>query len=105
MSKLKLGKLPDRQLVKIAFKASPNSCRCFRIMRSPIARLTNRKNRSRTSVPFILIAFLQSDRGFAKARRDKLLNSAATQEDPWRDRDRSVVLVCYSAKIHHQTPN
>lgn len=77
MPDLKLGKLPDREPVKIAFKASPELARMLRDYAAVYRAAYGEDEPIEELVPFILTAFLESDRGFAKARKDK-----ATVESP-----------------------
>ncbi|WEK45202.1 MAG: DUF2274 domain-containing protein [Candidatus Andeanibacterium colombiense] len=68
MAELKLGKLPDRTPVKLAITITPDleaSLRAYAVIyaqtygvEEPIAEL----------VPAMLTAFLESDRGFTRAR-------------------------------------
>ena len=81
MPELKLAKLPDRQLVKIAFKASPELAQLLHDYALAYREAYGQEESVEELVPFILTAFLESDRGFAKARRDKLLNGSATEDD------------------------
>lgn len=71
MTDLKLGKLPDRAPVKIAFKASPELARILRDYAAAYREAYGEDEPIEQLVPFILTAFLESDRGFAKARKDK----------------------------------
>jgi hypothetical protein len=72
MPDLKLGKLPDREPVKIAFKASPELARMLRDYAAAYREAYGEDEPIEQLVPFILTAFLESDRGFAKARKDKV---------------------------------
>ena len=71
MPDLKLGRLPDREPVKIAFKASPELARMLRDYAAAYREAYGEDEPIEQLVPFILTAFLESDRGFAKARKDK----------------------------------
>jgi len=69
MPELKLGKLPDRTPVKIAITVSPDLNQALRDY-AAIYRATYGETESVADlIPFMLGAFLESDRGFAKARR------------------------------------
>jgi hypothetical protein len=81
MSELKLGKLPDRQPVKIAFKASPELAQMLHDYALAYREAYGEDEPIEELVPFILTAFLQSDRSFAKARKDKLLNGSVIEAD------------------------
>ncbi len=69
MSELKLGKLPDRTPVKITITVSPDLNQALRDY-AAIYRTTYGEAESVANlIPFMLGAFLESDRGFAKARK------------------------------------
>jgi len=69
MSELKLGKLPDRTPVKIAITVSPDLNQALRDY-AAIYRTTYGEAESIADlIPFMLSSFLDSDRGFAKARK------------------------------------
>jgi hypothetical protein len=68
MSELKLGKLPDRTPVKITIMVTPDLNQALRDY-AAIYRTTYGEAESVADlIPFMLGAFLESDRGFAKAR-------------------------------------
>jgi hypothetical protein len=70
MSELKLGKLPDRTPVKITITVSPDLNQALREY-AAIYRTTYGESESVSDlIPFMLGAFLESDRGFAKARKE-----------------------------------
>ncbi len=70
MSELKLGKLPDRTPVKITITVSPDLNQALREY-AAIYRTTYGEAESVADlIPFMLGAFLESDRGFAKARKE-----------------------------------
>lgn len=81
MPELKLGKLPDRQSVKIVFRASPELAQMLQDYAIAYRDAYGQEESVEELVPFILTAFLQADRGFAKSRKDKLLNGSASEED------------------------
>jgi hypothetical protein len=81
MPELKLGKLPDRQSVKIAFKASPELAQLLEDYVLAYRDAYGEEEPIEELVPFILTAFLRSDRSFAKARKDKQLRSPEAQDD------------------------
>ena len=69
MSELKLGNLPDRTPVKITITVSPDLNQALRDY-AAIYRTTYGEAESVANlIPFMLGAFLESDRGFAKARK------------------------------------
>lgn len=71
MPDLKLGRLPDREPVKIAFNASPELARMLRAYADAYREAYGEDEPIAQLVPFMLAAFLDSDRGFAKAYKDK----------------------------------
>lgn len=81
MSELKLGKLPDRQSVKIAFKASPELAQLLQDYALAYREAYGQEESIEELVPFILSTFLQSDRGFAKARKDKTSGAGPSDGD------------------------
>ena len=70
MSGLKLGKLPDRTPVKITITLGPDLNQALRDY-AAIYRATYGEAESIADlIPFMLSSFLDSDRGFAKARKE-----------------------------------
>jgi len=70
MSELKLGKLPDRTPVKITITVGPDLNQALRDY-AAIYRATYGEAESVADlIPFMLLGFLESDRGFAKARKE-----------------------------------
>ena len=75
MSELKLGKLPDRTPVKIVITVSPDLNQALRDY-AAIYRATYGEAESVADlIPFMLSAFLESDRAFAKARKEVSLEA------------------------------
>lgn len=75
MTDLKIGKLPDRTPVKIAITVSPDLNQALRDY-AAIYRTTYGEAESVADlIPFMLGAFLESDRGFAKARKEVSLEA------------------------------
>jgi hypothetical protein len=70
VSELKLGKLPDRTPVKITIAVNPDLNQALRdyaqIYRSEYGQAESVAD----LIPFMLDSFLESDRGFAKARKE-----------------------------------
>ena len=66
MPELKLGKLPDRTPVKIAITVSPDLNQALR----DYAATYGEGESVADLIPFMLSSFLDSDRGFAKARKE-----------------------------------
>lgn len=81
MPDLKLGRLPDRAPIKIAFKASPELARMLRDYAEAYRDAYGEDEPIEQLVPFILTAFLESDRGFAKARKDKGSTAGLSDSD------------------------
>lgn len=72
MANLKLGKLPDRAPVKITITVSAELNQALRDY-STLYRATYGETESVAElIPFMLDAFLESDRSFAKARKQGL---------------------------------
>ncbi|MCK9994016.1 MAG: hypothetical protein Dbin4_02536 [Alphaproteobacteria bacterium] len=80
MSELKLGKLPDRTPVKITITLGPDLNQALREY-AAIYRATYGEAESIADlIPFMLSGFLESDRGFARARKEVLLEAPAGTE-------------------------
>lgn len=70
MSELKLGKLPDRTPVKIAITVSPGLNQALRDYAAIYRTTYGAAESAADLIPFMLSSFLDSDRGFAKARKE-----------------------------------
>jgi len=70
MSELKLGKLPDRTPVKITITVSPDLNQALREYAAIYRTAYGEAESVSDLIPFMLGAFLESDRGFAKARKE-----------------------------------
>lgn len=70
MPELKLGKLPDRTPVKISFAASPELSQALQDYAAVYRATYGQAEAVAELVPFMLEAFLDGDRGFAKARKE-----------------------------------
>jgi len=70
MHELKLGKLPDRTPVKITFAASPELNQALQDYAAVYRATYGQAEAVAELIPFMLEAFLEGDRGFAKARKD-----------------------------------
>jgi len=70
MSDLKLGKLPDRTPVKITITVGPDLNRALTDYAGCYRAAYGQSEAVADLIPFMLDAFLESDRGFAKARKD-----------------------------------
>jgi len=86
MPELKLAKLPDRMPVRITITLSPELNRALR-QYAEIYRSTYGQVESVAElIPFMLDAFLDSDKGFARARKETPLDAPAEPERPRRGR-------------------
>lgn len=70
MSELKLGKLPDRTSVRITITVSPDLNQALRDYAAIYRAAYGEAESVADLIPFMLRAFLESDRGFAKARKE-----------------------------------
>jgi hypothetical protein len=70
MVELKLARLPERTPVKITFTASPELDLALRQYAGLYRAAYGQAEAVPDLIPFMLEAFLESDRGFAKARRE-----------------------------------
>lgn len=69
MPELKLARLPDRTPVKLAIAVTPDLHLMLQQYAALYAEAYGREESVTELVPAMLAAFLESDRGFAKARR------------------------------------
>lgn len=70
MVELKLARLPERTPVKITFTASPELDLALRQYAGLYRAAYGQAEAVADLIPFMLEAFLESDRGFAKARKE-----------------------------------
>jgi len=75
MSELKLGKLPDRTPVKITITVSPDLNQALRQYAAIYRTAYGEAESVSNLIPFMLGAFLESDRAFAKARKEVSLDA------------------------------
>jgi hypothetical protein len=75
MSDLKLGKLPDRTPVKITITVSPDLNQALRDYAAIYRATYGEAEAVAELIPFMLSSFLDSDRGFAKARKEVSLEA------------------------------
>lgn len=68
MVDLKLGKLPDRVPVKLAIHVTPDFHQALCDYAKLYAEVYGHEETIAELIPAMLAAFLESDRGFAKAR-------------------------------------
>lgn len=83
MSELKLPKLPDRTPVKFTITVDPGLAQALREYAAEYERQYGLQENIADLVPFMLAAFIESDAGFKKARRDRHTSVA----DAGRDRN------------------
>jgi len=69
MPDLKLGKLPDRTPVKIVLRVSPDLDRALRAYAELYRETYGETESVAELIPYMLERFLESDRGYAKARK------------------------------------
>ena len=86
MPELKLSKLPDRTPVKITITISPDLHLTLRQYANLYRAAYGEAESIADLIPFMLDAFLESDRGFAKARKEGLPEMPAAQERQRRSR-------------------
>ena len=70
MSQLKLGKLPDRTPVRMTITVNPDLGEALRDYAAIYRKEYGQAETVADLIPFMLDAFLQSDKGFAKARKE-----------------------------------
>ena len=70
MPELKLGRLPDRTPVKITFAASPELNQALQDYAAVYRATYGQAEAVAELIHFMLDAFLDSDRGFVKARKE-----------------------------------
>ena len=71
MTELKLARLPDRTPVKIGITVSPDLNRGLQAYVEIYRETYGDSEPIADLIPFMLEAFLENDRGFAKARRER----------------------------------
>ncbi|MEQ9225748.1 MAG: DUF2274 domain-containing protein [Parvibaculum sp.] len=69
MPDLKLGKLPDRMPVKITFTAPPDLSKALQAYAALYRETYGEAESVAELIPYMLQSFLETDRGFAKARK------------------------------------
>lgn len=83
---LKLGKLPDRTPVRIVITVSPDLARDLAAYAEAYRQAYGHAETVADLIPPMLAAFLASDRGFVKARKDGAITADAAE--PVRQRGR-----------------
>lgn len=79
MPNLKLPKLPDRTPVKLSIMVSPDLNCALRTYTELYREAYGTDESVQELIPYMLKGFLDSDRGFAKARKGKPLDDEATE--------------------------
>lgn len=69
MTVLKLGKLPDREAVKITFTASPELKAALNDYAEIYRRSYDQQESIADLIPFMLAAFMEGDKAFQRARK------------------------------------
>ena len=87
MVELKLARLPERTPVSITFKAPPELDLALRQYAGLYRAAYGQAEAVADLIPFMLEAFLESDRAFAKARKEGAVETATTAP-PGRGRQR-----------------
>ena len=89
MAGLKLSKLPDRKPIKIAITVSPDLYHDLRRYADLYRVQFGQAEPVTELIPYMLADFLGSDRGFAKARKDGMIDTTTPlADDPARRRRR-----------------
>lgn len=81
MADLKLGKLPDRSPTKITITVSAELNRALHDYASLYRQIYGESESVAELIPFMLEAFLDSDRGFVKARREGLSDAETSERN------------------------
>ena len=82
MPDLKLARLPDRTPVKISITVSPDLNKALHAYAELYWETYGEAESVADLIPYILESFLDGDRSFAKARRDRGLDGSASETDP-----------------------
>ena len=84
MTTLKLNKLPDRKLVKIAITVSPHLNKKLDAYADAYKGAYGDEEKVSDLIPFILEQFLDGDRSFTAKRRSRQEAGRAPRTDPWQ---------------------
>ena len=88
MPELKLAKLPDRTPVKITITVAPDLNAALNQYAQAYRAVYGQSETISELIPYMLDAFLAGDRGFAKARKESLPNTAPAPAPERRPRGR-----------------
>lgn len=80
MSNLKLGKLPDRTPSKITITVSADLSQALNDYAAVYRQTYGESETVAELIPFMLSEFLESDRAFAKARKEGLPGAGASEK-------------------------
>jgi hypothetical protein len=86
MPELKLAKLPDRTPVRITITVSPELNQALREYAGLYRATYGQAESVAELIPFMLVSFLDSDKGFAKARKETPLDVPVEPERRRRGR-------------------
>ncbi len=86
MTGLKLAKLPDRTPVRIAITVSPDLNRSLHAYAELYCDAYGASESVAELIPYMLEAFLRSDHGFAKARKEGAIGAVPPVTGPARRR-------------------
>lgn len=81
MTELKLAKLPDRTPVKITITLPPELNHALRQYAEIYRAAYGEAESVADLIPYMLTSFLGDDRGFAKARKDGVVDTAGVVPD------------------------
>jgi hypothetical protein len=84
MVNLKLAKLPDRTPVKITITVSPALNQALQAYATLYRETYGEAEPVPELIPYMIESFLESDRSFAKARKEKLLDGSTHAAAPAR---------------------
>jgi len=84
MTELKLAKLPDRTPIRIAITVSPDLNRSLHAYAELYRDAYGESESIAELIPFMLEAFLKSDHGFGRARKEGTLVETPTATTPSR---------------------
>ncbi|RRH93277.1 DUF2274 domain-containing protein [Mesorhizobium tamadayense] len=80
MTHLKLGKLPDRTPSKITITVSADLSQALQDYAAIYRQTYGESETVAELIPFMLAEFLESDRAFAKARKEGLPTASVTEK-------------------------
>ena len=86
MTALKLAKLPDRTPVRIAITVGPDLHRSLHAYAEVYREAYGATESVAELIPYMLDAFLKSDHGFARARKEGAVGTAPPEATPTRRR-------------------